>query len=255
MRAFLTPVRDVKPRPNPDTDAALYIRSYLWMRVGVGVLGIALPLVLVFIDRLAFHGSPFFRGSLSVYYYSGMRDEFVGILSATGIFLVGYKVAERSLDNTLSLLAGLSALVIPLFPTGQPPYAHVPLVPLTPLQKLLGESWTTWIHYGASGVFLGALTGITYYFGVREGRSPQRGKYSPRFWRRFHKTCAAVMILAILWIAITLSVGWPSRALLIGEWVSAWAFGASWLAKGAELKVLFRKRRRSSVTDSVGHRP
>jgi hypothetical protein len=29
--------------------------------------------------------------------------------------------------------------------------------------------------------------------------------------------------------------------LLIGEWVSAWAFGACWLGKGAELDVLFGK--------------
>jgi hypothetical protein len=90
MSGFLTPLRAVGPRPDPDTekDAALYVRSYLWMRVGVGVLGIALPLALVFGDKIAFHGNPFPRGSLSVYYYSGMRDEFVGILSATGIFLI-----------------------------------------------------------------------------------------------------------------------------------------------------------------------
>ena len=127
------------------------MRSYLLMRVGIGVLGIALPLVLVFIDKAAFHGNPFPRGSLSVYYYSGMRDEFVGILGAIGIFLITYKVAERNLDNTLSLIAGACAIVIPLFPTGEPPYAHVPL---TPLQKLLGESTTKWVHFTASGAFL-----------------------------------------------------------------------------------------------------
>jgi hypothetical protein len=36
----------------------------------------------VFIDKAAIHGNPFPRGSLSVYYYSGMRDVFVGILVA-----------------------------------------------------------------------------------------------------------------------------------------------------------------------------
>jgi hypothetical protein len=97
MTGFLTPVRNVETRPDPDTDkdATRYVRSYLWMRVGIGVLGIGLPLVLVFFDKAGFHGNPFPRGSLSVYYYSGMRDEFVGILSATGIFLITYKVAER----------------------------------------------------------------------------------------------------------------------------------------------------------------
>jgi hypothetical protein len=241
MTGFLTPVRDVEPRPDPDIDkdATRYVRSYLWMRVGIGVLGIALPLVLVFTDKVAFHGNPFPRGSLSVYYYSGMRDEFVGILSATGIFLITYKVAERNLDNTASLLAGASAILIPLFPTGQPPYSHVPL---TPLQKLTGESATTWVHFTASGAFLVCLALITFFFGVREGNRPRRpGRRSPAFWRWFHWTCTCVMGLALLWIVITMSVGWPPRALLIGEWVSAWAFGASWLGKGAELDVLFGK--------------
>jgi hypothetical protein len=66
-------VRDVEPRPDPktDTDATRYVRSYLWMRVGIGVLGIVLALLLVFVDKAAFHGDPFPRGSLSVYYYSG----------------------------------------------------------------------------------------------------------------------------------------------------------------------------------------
>lgn len=247
MTGLLKPVRTVEPRPDPDTqkDATLYVRSYLWMRVAVGLLGIALPFVLVLIDKVAFHGDPFPRGSLSVYYYSGMRDEFVGILGATGIFLITYKVAERNLDNTLSLLAGLSAIVIALFPTGTPPYAHVPL---TPLQKLVGESTTMWVHYSASGVFLVSLAVITFFFGVREGNRPPRpGNRSPAFWRWFHWTCAGVMGLALLWIVITLSVGWPPRALLIGECVSAWAFGVSWLFKGAELDMLFAKPRRAAV--------
>jgi hypothetical protein len=241
MSGFFTPLRAVGPRPDPETDkdAALYVRSYLWMRVGVGALGIALPLVLVFGDKVAFHGNPFPRGSLSVYYYSGMRDEFVGILSATGIFLITYKVAELNLDNSASLLAGLSAIVIALFPTGKPPYADVSL---TPLQQLIGETATKWVHFAASGVFLVSLALITFFFGVREGLRPRRpGRHSPEFWRWFHWTCTCVMGLALLWIVVTLAVGWPPRALLIGEWVSAWAFGASWLGKGAELDVLFGK--------------
>jgi hypothetical protein len=153
------------------------------MRVGVGILGIALPLLLVFVDKIAFHGNPFPRGSLSVYYYSGMREEFVGILSATGIFLITYKVAELNLDNSASLLAGVSAILIPLFPAGRPPYAHVPL---TPLQQLIGETATKWVHFAASGVFLVSLALITFFFGVREGkRRPRAGTRSPAFWRWF----------------------------------------------------------------------
>jgi hypothetical protein len=67
---FLSPVLEVEPRPDPETKpvTARYVRSYLIMRLFVGVLGVALPLALVFLDKLAFHGNPFPRGSLSAYY-------------------------------------------------------------------------------------------------------------------------------------------------------------------------------------------
>jgi hypothetical protein len=32
--------------------------------------------------------------------------------------------------------------------------------------------------------------------------------------------CAGIMLLALVWIAITLSVGWPPKALLAGEWTT-----------------------------------
>jgi hypothetical protein len=166
-----------------------------------------------------------------------MRELFVGTLSATGVFLFTYKVAERNLDNLLSFVAGVSAAVIPVFPTGRP--SHV--VPLTPLQDLLGESVVKGVHFVASALFLVSLAVMSFFFGVREGKRPLREgmRRSPRFWRRYHWACAGAMVLALVWIGVTALVGGPSRSLLIGEWVSAWAFGASWLMKGAELDMLF----------------
>lgn len=238
MAGFLTPVREVEPRPDPDTqrEEFTYVRSFMLMRVAIGLLGVVLPLWLVFGDKVAFHGHPFPRGSLSAYYYSGMRDVFVGALSATGVFLITYKLSERNLDNLASLFAGISAGLIALFPTGRP---HGSTLALTPLQDLLGETTVKWIHFTASVLFIGLLAVLSYYFGVREGaRPPRPGTRSPRFWRWYHWSCSIAMALAVLWIVVTLSVGWPPRALLIGEWVSAWAFGASWLAKGLELDML-----------------
>jgi hypothetical protein len=239
------PVREVEPRPDPDTqqEAARYVRSYLWMRVGIGALGVLLPLLLVFLDKALFEGHPFPRGSLSAYYYSGMRDEFVGIMSATGVFLVTYKIAERNLDNLASIFAGICAALIATFPTGRPSSS----VPLTPLQDLLGEGVVKTVHFAASAIFLVSLGVISFFFGVREGARPRRqGTLSPTFWKWFHWACTSAMALAIVWIVVTLAVGWPPRSLLIGEWVSAWAFGLSWLAKGAELDMLFGKPRQPS---------
>src|SRR5262249_50848876 len=113
----LAPIPEQRPDPATQQEQARYIRSFLAMRVFIGVLGILLPLLLVFIDWGGYDG-PFPRDSLSAYYYSGMRDVFVAILSATGVFLITYKIAEWNLDNATSIVAGIAAVLIPQFPTG-----------------------------------------------------------------------------------------------------------------------------------------
>jgi hypothetical protein len=234
MIDFLKPQLTVEPRPE-NWEEGRYVRSYLIMRALVGVLGIALPVVLVFGDGLGFTERPFPRDSLSAYYYSGTRELFVGALVATGIFLITYKVADRALDNTLSTLAGVASVLIALFPTGRPTSS----LPLTPLQDRLSEGSVQAVHFGSAFVFLVALGTISYFFGVREGARPVRAnKRSPKFWRNYHWFFAAIIASALLWIAITQLENWPRTSLLIGETASAWAFGASWLMKGLELDIL-----------------
>ena len=60
VREFLTPVRETGPRPGPDAqkEASWYVRSFLWMRLMIGILGVVMPLWLVFEDKLAFDGDP-----------------------------------------------------------------------------------------------------------------------------------------------------------------------------------------------------
>src|SRR5687768_5043692 len=110
MIDLLKPEVTVEPRP-ADPDTSRYVRSYLIMRIFIGALAVALPFLLVLIDGLGFDGDPFPRDSLSAYYYSGVRELFVGTLSATAVFLITYKVADRTLDNTLSVLAGFAVLL------------------------------------------------------------------------------------------------------------------------------------------------
>jgi hypothetical protein len=251
VKDFLKPVVAVEPRPT-DPDMSRYVRSYLIMRVVVGALAVVLPFMLVLCDGLWFDADPFPRTSLSAYYYSGVRDLFVGTLSATGIFLITYKVAERNLDNTLSLFAGLAVIVVALFPTGLPKH----FAKLTPLQDRLGESAVETIHFIAAGAFIVSLAVISYFFGKREGMRPRReGKRrSPRFWRLYHWGCAGAIGAALLWIAVTELSEWgPNESLLYGEAASVWAFGASWLWKGLELDML-RGRPAPRLAEGEGRR-
>jgi hypothetical protein len=233
VAGFLTP-EPVRDRPQPGEETSRYVQSYLIMRLVVGGLGFALPFALVFIDAWGFDGDPFPRDSLSDYYYSGVRELFVGTLSAIGVFLVTYKVADRTLDNTLSVVAGVFAAVVALCPTERPSDA----VTLTPLQERWSEGFVGGIHYFAATVFIVSLGFISYLYGDREGKRPASGKRSPAFWRRFHWACAGAIGVAVVWIAITELAGGPRTSLLIGEAVAVWAFGVSWFWKGFELDAL-----------------
>jgi hypothetical protein len=234
MHETLWPKVEVQPRLTaPHTER--YVRSYLIMRVAIGALGIALPILLVLGEPLLFDGQPFPRGSLSAYYYSGARELFVGALCAIGVFLLTYKVAERSRENRLSIYAGIAVILVALFPTGRPG----PGVSVTPLQTLLGETWVERVHFGAAAIFMASLAVITFYF---SRRGPQTGSLPPSFWSKYHRICASLIVAALVLAAVTGIAGRPDKGLLIAEAVAVWAFGASWFMKGFEIDVLLGRR-------------
>lgn len=211
----------IKPRPTSD-DATSYVRSYVFMRLCAAVLGLTVPLVLVFGEPLVFDGQPFVRGSLSAYYYSGAREVFVGMIWAIAVFLITYKILEWSREALLSTVAGLAAIVVAVFPTGRPGDGFAP----TPLQEWLGEGRVETIHFVAAAVFILALAWISSYF----------ARYRDRH-RAIHWTAAGVIVLAAGLALLAALTGEPDKGILIAEWSAIWAFGASWLAT-VELDLL-----------------
>jgi hypothetical protein len=227
----------------------LYLRSYLLMRAIIGFIGVTLPLVLVVGDHLIGRGVPFVRGSVSDYYYSGMRDFFTGSMFAAGIFLIAYKIFERSLNNLLTVIAGLAAFAVALFPTNR----AVPGTPLTPLQDRLGEATVAQVHLASSGVFILSLAVISFFFGLQEGRRTQqrptgRAMLSPHFWRWFHWTAALLILASVAFLGVTeFQHTYPAHSRFVAETVAVVAFGLSWLFKGLELDILFGSRRTARI--------
>jgi hypothetical protein len=251
LKGFFVPVPAQDLRPDPQSGEGRYVRSFLVMRLFIGFIGVLLPFALVFIDHWWFHGYPWPRGSESIYYYSGMREAFTVSIGVIAFFMFAYKITERNLDNTLSFFAGVAGLLIVAFPTAPPALIQKgfttptnPVPPdLTPLQKSLTEPTTHTIHQFTSGafiLFLG-LTAIT--FGIREGQRTKRydhPHFGPTFWRNYHWGMAGLMLAAAVWILFTMKIyQGPYWSLLVGEGTCAFAFGASWTAKGAEWRYLF----------------
>jgi len=251
VKPWLTPApRTPRDRPDPTTPAGQYNRSFLVLRLIIGWIGITLPFALWLGDWWLFGGQPHPRGSESVYYYSGMRELFTVGIGTVAFFLLTYKIAERNLDNTLSMLAGGFGLLIPFFPTHEPGgYAcqYPPKAckyPYTDLQNVFGNhhpGWTAYVHYPATALFIAGLGGVMLMFGQREGNRPQgNARFTPRDWRGFHYNCVRLIVLAAIWIVVTNWVwhGGPRISMLIGEGLATFAFGASWFAKGFELKYI-----------------
>jgi len=250
LPAFLRPAPTADSRPvDPRSEAGRYVRTFLIQRMIIGVLGLTLPAMLVFGDHYVLHGvfphDPFPRDSESAYYWSGMRDWFVLTVASTGFFMIAYKITEKNLDNTISILGGLAAIVIPLFPTARTTFEITHGVPETPVQKTFGgEKAVEHVHFAAAAVFILALAGVIVLFGLREsGRLPHGSRWSPRFWRDYHFTCAGVVLVAFVWIVVTNHTGKPHWGLLAGETACALAFGASWFMKGFEIQYVLGRGR------------
>src|SRR3989344_41314 len=90
------------------------VLSYLDLRKAIGVIGMALPFVLVF-GKFSIQGGGI-QSSISSYYYTVMGDVFVGSLCAIAVFLGSYRGYTRT-DSIAGNLACVFALGTALFPT------------------------------------------------------------------------------------------------------------------------------------------
>ena len=90
------------------------VLSYLSLRKAVGIIGCALPLVLAF-GKMLLQG-PGIQGSISCYYYTDMRNVFVGSLCAIGVFLMSCRGYDRK-DEIAGYLACVFAIGVAFFPT------------------------------------------------------------------------------------------------------------------------------------------
>lgn len=108
---------------------SILVISYLSLRKAIGILGVALPFVLP-IGQILLHAlgiqsslhSPVIANSVSSYYYTDMRNIFVGSMCAIGVFLMSYRGYNRR-DALAGRFAFVCAIGVALFPTSPLPVA------------------------------------------------------------------------------------------------------------------------------------
>jgi hypothetical protein len=109
---------------------AEFIMDYRSLRGVIGAIAILLvPVVYIgnwlFIRHVGgcYYNPQWVPGSLSAFYYTHMRNLFVGAMWAMGVFFVAYRGHDRW-DNRLTNMAGVAALFIALFPTMPPSHLN-----------------------------------------------------------------------------------------------------------------------------------
>ncbi len=241
----------------------LYVRSYLLIRTAVGGLGALLPTLLFLIEWAFLRGDATVRGSLSAYYFTPARDLFVGVMCTAGVLLVTYLAGQvRTWDFWLSSLAGVAALGVAFFPTERPGVAasapmcgpEVTPVPggCTALQSAWGETTVAAIHYTSAAVFILTLAAVCFVFAHRDARHDVR-----RSRVVFHRACGVAILVAVGWILLGLVAPLDVAGLTplyLGEVVALYAFAASWLVKGHDLRRLLPARLRARLTPPSARR-
>jgi len=220
------------PPPSALTSQQL-VMSYLLMRVFVGTIGLLLPWVLLIGNWLAGQAV---QPSISNYYYTPMRNVFVGALWALAMFLIAYNGYDWP-DRLITNIAGVCAIGISLFPT--PPYG-----PSTAHQQQIG-----YFHFAFAGVAFLLLGVMALRFASREP-TPAGLPFAGRCRYAFGFTGPGASSTPT-WELVTYRVGgfliigcaalcyplWQVDAytLIFLETIILTAFGATWFIKGRKI--------------------
>lgn len=200
--------------PANDADQNLVV-SYLMLRRLIGVLGMALPVV-VMVWGWTICGCVRILPSISDYYSLRTRDAFVGILFAIACFLYTYRGFDD--DDKYGNLAALFALAVALFPNSG-----------TPVEKI--------VHFTSA---IGLLLVLAYFslklFTKTSGHpTPQK-----LIRNRVYTICGLLILGCVLLIGVfkgflqDTGIGRLHPVFWL-ETVALWAFGFSWFVKGETL--------------------
>jgi hypothetical protein len=200
--------------PSQDPDQSLVI-SYLSLRRLIGVLGMALPVV-VMVWGWTICGCTSVLPSISDYYSLRTRDAFVGILGAIACFLFTYRGFDD--DNRYGNVAALFAVAVAFFPNSG-----------TPLERT--------VHFSSA---VGLLLVLAYFSLKIFTKSAGQPTAQKLIRNRVYTVCGGLILGCVVLIGLYKSVLADSQLALWHpvfwlETLALWAFGFSWLVKGETL--------------------
>lgn len=229
------------------------VLHFITLRRAIGILGLALPWVLVLGENLRDALAPragrqLIELSISAYFHTGMRDVFVGTLCAIAVFLLAYRGYDRT-DNRLANVAGLCALLVALFPTPEASREAADTGVRAPDSVTFfsgadapDPALVGWLHFASAAVFFVILAWMSFHRFTKS--DPNEACTREKETRNaIYRACGIVIIasIAVIGIGKVFFEDYEriTRFVFWGEAVAVTAFGISWLIKG---ETLFRDR-------------
>jgi len=214
------------------------LETYFWLRVGLGALAFAFPLLLVVIGFS--QGIPL-QNALSDYYFAFAppssplrvfpeRVVFVGILSALGFFLLLYRGFSRT-EGWLLNIAGLSAIVVALFPTAPPDYCHN-----------CGSGASATVHFVAATIlFVSIAIDAWACTDQTLGELPPIERRWFRWWYDF--LALGMLVFPAAAVLLTYLLETPNKSIIAVEWAGIVTFAIYWGLKTYELSLSGAEKR------------
>jgi len=204
--------------------------SYRALRRLIGILGILLPVINILGGSLI--AKIPIQQSISMYYYSNMRDFLVGLLFVVSFFLITYK-GYSFIDLIISTVTGITGLGVAIFPC---------IFDSTIVQRVgifqLTQSTSNYIHLTCAVLFFVLLAINSMFLFTRKG--PDNVTQQKKIRNIIYLVSGIIILVCVLGFLLSFLLLSPeqrfeSKILLILESIALLAFGISWLIKGGTL--------------------
>ena len=252
------------PSTNQVSSTNQVMRSYMVLRNVIGLIAVGLPFAVYLGNWIIFSHHRFgcllpigndLPDSLSGYYYSHMRNLFVGGMCAAGLFLFFYRGDDRW-ETLTTNFAGLFAVGIAFFPTTQPNISTTsvcgPVTAILP-QPSPHATYIAWVHTGclvglmAASAFM-ALRYTREYSEdeknkmVAEDQEIERDARLKSRNKKLYYGCVAGMLVAAVFALAQELFNDRLKAqapwLFYAELIAFAAFGIAWFVKGRAIVQL-----------------
>lgn len=217
----------------------IWLSSTHTLRKLIGILGIALPFLLIFFlswDTGYFAVLP----SISHYYYTRVDSLFILVMVLLSVFLIIYK-GDDPVEFYASSIAGIFALCVVFFPTGNLCDELCDKLNAYCIfsNTHLKSDWASVrvpFHFISAAIFLLALAYMSFVlFSRRSGQATGKTVLSSKC---IHRMCAIIMVVAML-IVMCGEMEWIPPAFYTAHHGTFWmetiaviSFGFSWLLAG-----------------------